>query len=274
MEKYRLDHDLHIHSVLSVCSGDERQTPEAILAYGKRNGYHTLCLTDHCWVETVKSRYATDFYTWQPTERINRAKPLPVDPDGKCRFLFGLETDMDMDGVIGVDEAHYDDFDFIVVPTTHLNFPGFTFDPATEDSFEGRAAAWVRRFDAVNHSTLPGGKTGIAHLTCGLLGREREDVLKIFPLISDAEMGRLFTAAKEKNYGIELNFVIEQFEGKDRDIILRPYKIAKECGCKFYMGSDGHTPEELKNGEMRFPMYVEAFSLTEDDKYDLVRMDG
>ena len=271
MEKYRLDHDLHIHSKVSVCSGDERQTTDAILAYGKKNGYHTICLTDHCWVETVKCDYLDQWYAWQPTERINWSKPLPVDPEGKCRFLFGLETDMTKDCVIGIDEAHYDDFDFIVVPTTHLNFPGFTFDPATEDSFEARAAAWIRRFDAVNHSTLPGGKTGIAHLTCGLLGKEREDVFKIFPLISDTEMGRLFTAAKEKNYGIELNFPVEKYDGEQLDVLLRPYKIAKECGCKFYMGSDGHTPEELHDGEVRFPLYVEKLSLVEDEKIDFVR---
>ena len=33
--KFCYDHDLHIHSTLSVCGNDPKQTPERILAYAK-----------------------------------------------------------------------------------------------------------------------------------------------------------------------------------------------------------------------------------------------
>ena len=47
--KFSYDHDLHIHSKISSCSSDPEQTNEAILAYAKKNGLTTICLTDHYW---------------------------------------------------------------------------------------------------------------------------------------------------------------------------------------------------------------------------------
>lgn len=47
--KFKVDHDLHIHSHLSSCSRDPEQTPERILQYAKENGFKTVCLTDHYW---------------------------------------------------------------------------------------------------------------------------------------------------------------------------------------------------------------------------------
>ena len=51
--KYKIDHDLHIHSKLSVCSQDELQTKENILKYAIQNNLKQICLTDHFWDENV-----------------------------------------------------------------------------------------------------------------------------------------------------------------------------------------------------------------------------
>ena len=53
-----VDHDFHIHSYLSPCSGAEgvTQTAENILKYAEENGFNTICVTDHYWDETVPSR--------------------------------------------------------------------------------------------------------------------------------------------------------------------------------------------------------------------------
>ena len=40
--EYVIDHDLHIHSKLSLCSRDPEQTPENILKYGIENGYSSI----------------------------------------------------------------------------------------------------------------------------------------------------------------------------------------------------------------------------------------
>ena len=51
--RYIVDNDLHIHSRLSLCSGDENQTPQAILDYAEKNGLKTICITDHFWDEAI-----------------------------------------------------------------------------------------------------------------------------------------------------------------------------------------------------------------------------
>ena len=110
--QYILNHDLHIHSRLSSCSGDPTQTPEAILSSAKKNELNLICLTDHFWDECVPG--ASRWYdTYHKYSDISKALPLPSDPE--VEFLFGCEVDMDKNGVIGISKEKYDLFDFIIV---------------------------------------------------------------------------------------------------------------------------------------------------------------
>ena len=43
--KFSIDHDLHIHSNISKCSGDPEQTPERILRYAQENGLYPFHIT-------------------------------------------------------------------------------------------------------------------------------------------------------------------------------------------------------------------------------------
>ena len=54
---------------------------------------------------------------------------------------------------------------------------------------------------------------------------------------------------------------------EDADIILRPYRIAKECGCKFYLGSDAHSPGGLDAAKPIFEKVIDLLELTEEDKF-------
>ncbi|MBR6552918.1 MAG: hypothetical protein IKT89_08795, partial [Clostridia bacterium] len=101
----------------------------------------------------------------------------------------------------------------------------------------------MKRFEAVLGMDLPFHKIGIAHLTCGLIAPNREEYLEVIELIDTDEMKRVFKKAAKLGVGIELNSADMKFNEKEADIILRPYRIAKECGCKFYLGSDAHHPD-------------------------------
>ncbi|MBQ7720286.1 MAG: PHP domain-containing protein, partial [Clostridia bacterium] len=141
--RYIADNDLHIHSQLSLCSGDPEQNPQAILEYGVQNGFKTICLTDHMWDARVPG--ASGWYQQQPYEHIAKALPLP-QADG-IRFLFGCETDLDRHLTVGVSPELMEQLDFIIIPTTHLHMGGFTLD-GSEDAAQ-RAKLWAERFDAV-----------------------------------------------------------------------------------------------------------------------------
>jgi hypothetical protein len=223
--KFKIDHDYHIHSQLSSCSHDPQQTPDRILQYAKENGLSRICLTDHYWDSAVDG--ASQFYRPQDFDHIAKAMPLPQDEE--VEFLFGCETDMDKLMTVGIPAARFDEFDFIIIPTTHLHMTGFTISNEDAESNERRAQLWVERLDALLHKSLPFGKIGLAHLVCGLIKREsREEYLNVLSLIPDAEMERLFTMAAELGCGALC------FEGNIDFYGKSGFAYAREFGLRYH----------------------------------------
>lgn len=263
--KYVIDNDLHIHSHISLCSGDPNQTNERILQYAVENNLKTICLTDHFWDESVEI-LPESWYKGQGYDHIAAALPLP-QKEG-VRFLFGCETELDRTLTLGIAKEHLDRFDFIIIPTTHMHMNGFTLTDAEGQNAQTRASAWVTRLDAVLSMDLPFYKVGIAHLTCSLIAPQREMYLETLSLLPDEEMYRLFTKAAKLGVGIELN---ENLKAGEEEIVLRPYRIAKACGCKFYLGSDAHTVGGLGGAMKKFQTMIDALALTEDDKFAFLK---
>lgn len=261
--KYVVDHDLHIHSYLSTCSGNPDQNPERILQYAKENGLRTVCVTDHFWDEAVEG--ASKWYQPQNFEHITSLKPLPQGEG--IRFLFGCETDLKVDLTLGISKEKLDRFDFIIVPTTHFHTKGFALTEEEMASARGRAKAWIRRLEGVLNLDLPFERVGIAHLTCTLLAPTREEVVEVLNLLPNEELKRLFTKAASLGVGIELNQDDLIFSEKAEDAVLRIYRIAKEQGCKFYCGSDAHSPGTFACSKEIFQRAVDRLGLTEEDKF-------
>lgn len=259
--RYVFDHDLHIHTQLSLCSGCPEETPERILRYAQENGLNTVCVTDHFWDSTIPG--ASGWYQIQDYEHISKWLPLP-QAEG-VRFLFGCETELRADLTVGVSKETCDKFDFIIIPTTHLHMDGFTLR-GDEDTAE-RAMLYEKRLDAVLDKDLPFHKIGIAHLTCELMSRKDPD--GVLNAISDETFIRLFRKAKDRGVGIELNFNGVKLAEERRDTVLRPYRIAKEEGCRFYFGSDAHEPESLDAEKENAETIIDLLGLEESDKFIL-----
>lgn len=261
--KYAIDHDLHLHSCLSSCSGHPEQTPEALLAYAKEFGLRHICLTDHFWDETVPG--ASDWYRPQNFPHVARSLPLPEAAG--VTFRFGCETDMDQFRTLGISRETLDKFDFVIVPTSHLHMIGFTIDPK-ETSVAIRAKRYMERNHALLDMDLPFPKMGLAHFTCSLLDRgcegNRDAIMDAIP---DGQYAEFFERLAACGMGLELNTALSDARN---DSVLRPYRIARDCGCKFYLGSDAHTPGELQTATARFAAITEALGLTEDDKFPFV----
>ncbi len=269
--RYIVDHDLHIHSWISPCAGgDKRQSTDFILKTALENGYSKICLTDHFWDEKVPGAEKC-CYRKQTFAHLCEALPLPQHE--KVQFFFGCEAEMDMHDQIAITGETIDRFDFVIIPTTHLHFEGLTIDPS-DRSIERRAARWVERFDALLNMELPFYKMGIAHLTTALIvppeetrQKRQESLIKCLDLISDDEFAGLFTRAAKCGLGIEINLDPYCYEEAQLEGILRPYRIAKKCGCKFYFGSDAHVPEEFVGTKERAEKLVELLNLEETDKF-------
>lgn len=261
--KYVVDHDLHIHSQLSSCSKDPMQTTERILQYAKDNGFNTVALTDHYWDDAVEG--ASAWYMPQNYEHLCEAKPLP-GAEG-IRFLFGCETELNKDLTLGISREKMELFDFINIPVTHFHMKNYTLSEQEALNAQTRAEAWVKRLSHVLSLDLPFHKVGIAHLTCVHIAHPREVYLEVLDLIPEADMERLFRKAAELGVGIELNASDMAFTDEEADTVLRPYRIAKRCGCKFFCGSDAHHPDKLEVAKAIFERAVALLELTEEDKF-------
>lgn len=264
--RYIIDHDYHLHTHLSLCSNDPQQTPQSILEYAQKNNLTNLVLTDHYWDENVPGAQTHGFYGPQNYAHIAQALPLPQKEN--IKFFFGCETDMDKFCTLGVSRPVMDKFDFIVVPTTHLHMVDFTID-RQDDSLPRRKELYIQRMDKLLDMDLPFEKIGIAHLTCSLMAPgEWERHLMLIDSITDEEFTRLFAKAAKRGCGIELNgHDIEFREGYDAERLLRPYRIAKREGCKFYLGSDAHSRKELEHIREAFEKIIDALELEENDKF-------
>ena len=116
---------------------------------------------------------------------------------------------------------------------------------------------------------LPFHKVGIAHLLCGLMSKP-DDLLNTMQRISLLEAERLFKKAAKLGVGIEINADdVKHFEDETREISLRIFQIAKECGCKFYLGSDAHHPGDFETCNERFAKAIDLLGLTQQDKFIL-----
>ena len=152
----------------------------------------------------------------------------------------------------------------------HMN--GISIDENDVKTLEDRAFQWVRRFDLVLNAPLPFHKVGIAHPVCRLMAPapyKVEDIVKILNMIPDNEMERVFEKSAKYGIGIELNASDFKFKDEYEEYILRPFKIAKDCGCKFYLGSDAHSPAGFDGVKEYFERAVDLLCLEEKDKFRL-----
>jgi len=263
--RFTIDHDLHIHSFLSLCSEDENQIPENILAYAKKNHLKKICLTDHVWDTKVCSFTGTHFYAEQTIPHIKQALPLPQDAE--VEFYFGCETEMDKQCRVGMAKESFDEFDFVIIPTTHMHMKGFVLDEK-DNSIEGRAARYIDRLDALLDMDLPFHKIGIAHPTCSCIGSDWEQHIEVMKAIPDQELYRVFSRLAKSGAGFELNiYYIFKYTEEQLPHLLRFYRIAKECGCKFYLGSDAHSLKDLDGAMAIFERIIDLTGLEESDKF-------
>ncbi len=266
--RYVWDNDLHIHSKISLCSDDPEQTTERILEYARENNLKNIVLTDHFWDEKVEC--ASSWYRKQNFDHIKQALPLP-QADG-INFYFGCETDLDKNLTLGISKESFDKFDFVVIPTTHLHMMDFTIEPK-DSSVENRARLWAERLEALLNMDLPFHKIGIAHITCTLCtpiepnGFTYADYKRFLDLIPQERLEQLFIKAASVGVGIELNLGGEVENDEVFPSIMRIYKTAKECGCKFYYASDAHHPAGFDRKKAFFGKVIDALQLTEDDKF-------
>ncbi len=260
--RYKADHDYHIHSTVSRCCKDPLQTPERILQYAKDNALSSICLTNHFWDETVKSE--AEWIDEHGYSYLTSVLPLPRHEG--IDFYFGAELDMDYNEVLGISPEKLSELNFATVATTHLHLAGNTVKERLTEP-EDAARIWLEKIRALLSMELPFYKMGLAHLTTGHILKEKTPA--VIRLLSDDDLYSIFSDCAEKGMAIELNTKTIFNSEEEKNILLRPYCIAKDTGCKFYLGSDAHKTEALKGAKENFERIITLLDLEEKDKFKL-----
>lgn len=263
--KYIIDHDYHIHSFLSPCSRDPEQSSENILRYGIENGFRHICLTNHLWDTTKKN-----FYLDPPDQKysyLSQALPLPQAKG--TQFHFGCETDMDKNFVPGIEKETFDKLEFVIISTTHLQLTGKTIE--ADATLSDRAELYIRRLEKVLECGFDFSKVGIPHPASNHASPENP-FNELFDKIGRENVKYIFSRVAESGAGVEINsfdFNFDNKPSKHADAIIEFYGILKECGCRFYLGSDAHHPDALRRAPRSFETAVNELGLTEDDKFKM-----
>lgn len=266
--RFKVDHDLHIHSLISpCCRHDSRQTKEAILAYGMTNDFRLLCVTDHLWDRNIYSPCGTWLNDGLDFEKGRELLPLPQS--FRCRFLYGVEVDMDYMGNIGVSQEEMDTFDFLIFAPGHLHMD-FTIDKKRiGNTAKEHKEYYKERLGRLLQMELPFHKCGLAHFTTPLVCMN--EPVRVFELFTDYEYEQIFGRVADLGMGVELNLWKElSYTDSDRERILRPYRIAKAMGCQFYMGGDSHSPEGFTGKKEAFEQITDLLGLKEEQKFSFV----
>ena len=66
---------------------------------------------------------------------------------------------------------------------------------------------------------------------------------------------------------MELNIYTDWYDADQLKRVFRPYVIAKDCGCKFYLGSDSHHGTNLKNAPAKLKGILQYFPLEDKDRF-------
>ena len=266
--RYLIDHDLHIHSVGSMCSGVPEQTPDRILQYAADEGFATVGLSDHFWDETVpmpQGGWGPDFYTSQNYAHICQNLPLPCRSG--IRFLFGAEVDMTLDGTVGVSPQRLAALDYVLISISHFHCTDFTIRSEDAATPEGRAAVLLDKLEALLEMPLPWHKIGLAHLTGPKLGGgDPDNHCEVLRLVQGERLTALFRKAAALGVGIELNTATFVFGNEaERQAVTAFYAHAKECGCRFFFGSDAHCPDHFVPHRQRAQAMADSLGLTDAD---------
>ena len=237
-------HDIHFHTNLSSCAKRESSLKE-MLKHLKESGVTTAGVANHTWDSKVPG--ASAWYAPQNVEHVLSVKEeyKALSEEERCgiKLYFVCETEYVGQGRVALKRESARLFDFVLVPAHHFHMKNFVCPVELEDAPGIRRLLLARFYECCNIDFA----FGIAHpFVVSTAGRLDE----VISGISDREFASAFSCAAEKNKSIEINIsALYQKAASDADGLpaeyVRVFTIARECGCKFHLGSDAHEVSRL-----------------------------
>ena len=238
-------HDLHFHTRLSSCA-PATSTLQIMLSALKQSGVSTAGAANHLWEGAVPG--ASGWYAPQDVPHVLSLKEeyaaLTEEDRQGIRLYFGCETEYVGQGRVSLKAASAKLFDYVLVSAHHFHMKNFVRPLELEDAHAVGRLMRARFCECCNIDFV----FGIVHpfMVLGYPGRI-DEILSTF---TDRDFREVFSYAADKDKSVELNICM-LYQETDCDAegfpveYARMFTIARECGCKFHLGSDAHAPERL-----------------------------
>ena len=238
-------HDFHFHTNLSSCAAKDSSL-KIMLEALKKAGDTTAGVANHLWDSKVPG--SSPWYAPQDIGHVLaiREEYRQLSEEERCgiKLYFGCETEYVGQGRVALKKESAELFEFILVPAHHFHMKNFVRPAELEDAPGIRRLMLARFSECCNIDFV----SGIAHPFMVLGYPERID--EILSGITDDEYKKVFEVAAEKGKSVEINIcafyqdVRRDSEGFPAEY-RRLFTIARECGCRFHLGSDAHAPDRL-----------------------------
>ena len=236
-------HDLHCHTNLSSCAGKD-STLKVMLESLKNAGVTVAGIANHIWDSAVPG--ASSWYAPQDVPHVLKIKEeynaLSESERNGIKVYFGCETEYVGQGRVSLKKESAQLFDYVLVSAHHFHMKNFVRPLELEETSAICRLMKARFLECCNIGFV----FGIVHpfMVLGYPGRI-DEILKNF---SDADFKEVFEYAAKKDKSVELNICMLYQETEKNasgfpEEYSRMYSIARECGCKFHLGSDAHAPD-------------------------------
>ena len=272
-----ITHDIHNHTYLSRCGKDDA-TIKNYISNVKKYGIKLLGFTDHMWDDSFdgwQELHEGDnsdvlFYEGQNVEHVlqSRKELECLDTDG-IKVIIGAEVEYDLNRRdLAITAENAEKFDYLIFPNSHTHM----VMPREYYSDKRKMTEFmIQVFMDIMDSPLRSHIVTMAHPFCAVCCPFGYEIL--LGMISDEEYRKCYGACAENSIAVEINlsklrgYTVEQIINSN---LIRPFRIAKECGCKFTFGSDSHTMWHSDNFK-DFYVVSQILELTDNDISPFVR---
>ena len=143
----QIRHDIHTHTLLSLCCNDPEATVQAYVRRAAELGHTIFGISNHLWDEKVSG--ANDWYQKQMINYGLAARDsIPADTCG-MRVMIGVETEYyAMTDTLGMLAETATRFDYVLVPHSHVHMKGKVC-PYPDDVLARRAAMTRKIIEAM-----------------------------------------------------------------------------------------------------------------------------
>ena len=253
--------DLHIHTPLSKCCHDTRQSPPVAAAYLMSIGMKRIAFTDHVWLNPLNvpgARYdSSSGRSILALKEGIRNLQLPID------VLVGCEADMCAPECFAIDMEQREDFDLVLLASNHFQLRDFVQQPDPVGGVRALTALMLDFFKAAASSGLG---DVLVHPLMPLGYMEYAEA--VHRSIEEAQLFDLLSIAAETGSAIEINGAILSKwynAGFSEELLLRLFETARQAGCSLVFGSDAHTQDVFVERYRMFSEIADKLRLNTED---------